>query len=558
MSGQVSIQRMRTVLPYDGKRTQLASDEEQDTNAIIKYVKKQYERDKTHYDKIAEPIWQGNVRDTADVIFRILKKHVTYIIEPELDQTVKTPGRILADGHGDCKHYALYTVGAVNALERMGYPIHARFRFVADKPNTEVHHVFAVVEEKGRVGAAGKNFWVDPVLQHFDERPTFYNITDANMTQAVGAISMLSGTAQGREVAMVGKKKKKHRNVFREIAHGMQVNAHNINKGIKKVEHGMEVNLHNAEHAVLNVAGGPARNAYLALVDFNMFNLAKRLHETLQGSGAGALMNQWKKLGGNPNKLKSAVNNGIKNYNKHHGHKISGFDYMGWHRYNEQYNRYGQMIFEYPHHMTNEPWNAHHVPAMIRGVKMGCGCGGNGIGCLPACAPALIALASAIMAAMGKFLKSTPGEKQDMASAAKEGVMKLMQSGGQGIDMANGEYGDEAAAALQQITKPSQGGGMEISTGVSPDGEPVMSVHSVDHPAIQQAGDPMTDDDDDTGKSVSKRKQGNPDDENFFQKIWDDAKQAWSDHKGAIIGVSVLVLVVWKGVPAVTGKRKRR
>lgn len=547
----ISVSDMKQVLPVDGKRKQVVSDADQDTNEIIKYVKIQYNLDKNqkHYDMIALPLWKGSVRDTAEMIFKVLRKHVRYEIEHEKDQTTKTPGRILYDGHGDCKHYALFATGAANALERMGYPIHAKFRFVADRPDMEVHHVFSVITDKTN----GKEYWVDPVLTRFDDRPSFHNIKDADMP-GVGAISMLSGTGAGVAIPMVGKKaKKKHRNIFREVAHGMEVNAHNIKHGIdvntKNIKHGMDVNFANAKNMVLKVGGAPARNSFLALVDFNMFNLAKRLHEALLGPKGGALMEEWKKMGGNPNKLKSAVNNGIKNYNKHHGSKIHGFDHRTWHHHNELHNPHGQFLYEYPHHLSNEPWHRGLAPERMRGMKVGCGCceGHGAVGCLPACAAAMIALATAIIGVLSKFLRHSPADDKAMADASKHGTMELMKTASNAIDAANGDTdgadGGMVTAALKTITAPGAGGGMSVSTGVTPDGEPALQIHDVDTPATNQAGQPITDadadSDDSAGGGVSKTPVGGDD---FIEKFTAKAKDMWANHKTAIVVVTLAVV----------------
>ncbi len=160
------------VLPVYNKDKKVVSDDDQDTSEIIKYIKLCHEKERADYDKIAEYFWKGNAKDTAKGLFDFLKKNVTYKIEPEEFQSVKTPGVILKQGYGDCKHYALFTTGVVEALQRAGHPIKAFFRFVSDKPGKEVHHVFSVVK------GGGGTYWVDPVLKNFDSRPDFCKIKD--------------------------------------------------------------------------------------------------------------------------------------------------------------------------------------------------------------------------------------------------------------------------------------------------------------------------------------------------------------------------------------------
>lgn len=180
-----------TPFPYDGKKILLKSDN--DTEDIIKAIEMVHKKYAAHY--IQEPditcFWRGNAKDTANLLFDFLDYYIKYKVEPPSFQTVKTPGRLLRDKHGDCKHYATFTCGVADALRRKGYPISAKYRFVSDAPGMDVHHVFAVVTD-----AKGKEFWVDPVpnISGFNARPNFYNIKDYAMSNQIGSIYLLSGT----------------------------------------------------------------------------------------------------------------------------------------------------------------------------------------------------------------------------------------------------------------------------------------------------------------------------------------------------------------------------
>ncbi len=195
-----SIGRSAKPFPYEGKQVTLM--EENDTNDIIDAIKMVHNKYASHY--VGEPdvlkFWRGNAKDTAKLIYDFLDYYIKYKVEPPDFQTVKTPGRLLRQLHGDCKHYATFTCGVVDALRKKGYPISCKYRFVSDVPGVDVHHVFAVVTD-----AAGNEYWVDPVpnITRFDQRPKFHNVKDFSMAQ-IGKIYLLSGTdGSGAEMGSI-------------------------------------------------------------------------------------------------------------------------------------------------------------------------------------------------------------------------------------------------------------------------------------------------------------------------------------------------------------------
>lgn len=462
------------VLPYHNRQTLEVGDH--NTSDIVQLIKKCHKLHCADYDTIAGRHWKGNVKDTAKGLFDFLKDNVRYDVEPEEFQSVKSPGAILHQGYGDCKHYASYITGVCDALQRQGYPIRSKYRFVSDDPNNDVHHVFALVSGQG------ETFHVDPVLRRFDMRPTFHNIKDTNM-QSIGELYRISGvgdTALGeisrnfqnqgqilnflhrhgahprqfRDAAHLARfmahkmhnprsgarpehfahvlgmhdenvigKKKGHKNFLKSIAHGFKVNTQNI-------KHGIEVNAANAKTMALKVSLGAARGPFLSLVDLNAFNLAHRLQIALTGPNRGKLLDKWKSLGGDPNALIRCVNRGYKEYKKKHG----GFD------------------------ATRDTI--------------------HGIGVVQVAA--LLALASAIIAALQKFLpKPTPEDAQAMADGAKSGAMDIAQGA---VDGEKGKKGDGGQP-------DDSAGAMAVTTGVDDNGTPTVTVHSVTHPAIQAASD---------------------------------------------------------------------
>ena len=536
--------------PYKGTKEVLVDDH--NTNDIISYLVKIHPECAPEYDKVAELHWQGNANDTARHLFDFCKKNIRYKVEGPDDQTIKKPAAILAQGYGDCKHYASYIVGVCDSLRRKGYPISGLYRFTADRPGMTVHHVFAVVKDPD-----GGEYWTDPVIKVFNKRPSYHNIKD----KQIMGLSLISGTGVGDTDAEIGAK---HKNVFKQLAHGIKVSEQNAAKGIKTAAQ-------KVEHVLVQVAGSPARNSFLALVDFNMFNTAKHLHNTLLGPKRGALLNEWSKLGGTQQKLINAVNNGIRNYNKNHAAKISMVS--------------GGDIEKAAAHYINNiyPWHHRHLPHttrrrrnsdkgggvdtgsgnrggfkyLLRGTDMGVYDGefANQIGVLPAIAPAAIALASGIIAALSKFMDQSAAEKKDMANAAKAGGKDLVKHAAKGIDIANQDGGAEA---LDNLVKKgaADGGGMpnmNVSTDLAPDGTPQLNVHSVDHPVITKAGTPMSaaaddgpDDGPDGAEANTEGKEITPmpgGKGGFMADITGKLHQFWTDYKTPIefVGAGILI-----------------
>lgn len=501
-------------VPFRNERELLVPTSQQTTPKIVELLQQQHKLDRTDYDKISEQFWRGNARDTAKYIFDFHKKHINYDVEPESDQTVKTPGAILYHQYGDCKHYSLFTCGICDSLARKGYPIGATYRFVADRPDLDIHHVFAIVN--GPVN----DYWCDPVLDSFNTRPTFYNIQDSTMS-SIGAISRISGRHHGHidlsKYFHSGEHIKSflhHHGVrpgdFRtpeDMQEGLTriIRHHNYSPGqmfkfgprvgyaapeyspsgfaanmpmvsgigkkkkarkkhnlLKKFAHGMSVNFQNAKKGIeqalpitLKVALIPARKAFLSLVALNVRSLATNLNRWKGKPQWNELMNTWKKkAGGNPKVLDQAIHNGA-------GRKRLG--YLG-----------------------------------VAGFD-------------DATVATATALASAILAMLAKFIhaQGTAGAetKAAEAKAAKDGIKHLTS----GVADASNEFDPDAG--YEKLSKAGGNIKPDITPDVEPDGSPSITVHDIDPPAIpghdhDAAGAGTTpvassDDDDDSGDDAS-------------------------------------------------------
>jgi len=288
------IDLLHNLSPYQGNKCLIVRY--QDTKDIIKALQDAHKNNASEYDKIAPRFWNGNKKALLKRLFNFCKKNIRYEIETDQNQTIKTPGAILAQGKGDCKHYASFINGVVSACNRKyNCNIDNYFRFSGYKIGaTEPQHVFAVVKN-----ADGEEIWIDPVLENFNEHKetTFEQDKKANTM-----LHSVSGFGELAEIGKGGRGLKKWRNFKSNIA-----------KGAKKV-----------------YLAAP-RNAFLALTKLNALNLAIKMAKLYkQPGGAHKLTQLWNKFGGEDKALKNSINAGIKHYRFRHKVKmdlISGIAY---------------------------------------------------------------------------------------------------------------------------------------------------------------------------------------------------------------------------------------
>lgn len=238
------------------------------TNDIIKLILQEHKKYEAQYDKIAPSFWKGSAEATSKYLYDYLKKNIKTVTESAEVQTVKSPARFIADGYGDCKHYTSFVCGVISALSRAGYPISCTYRFTADRPGAQVHHVFAVVEtDQGQK-------WLDGILSGYNVRNKFYNVKDYPMLYSI------SGTN-------VGLSFRRNRDMH-------------PNKGLEL--------LNKAKNVTLKVSLSTARNAFLALVKINMFNLARRLDIAINSKTVGERTKRiWRDLGGDITALQKSI-----------------------------------------------------------------------------------------------------------------------------------------------------------------------------------------------------------------------------------------------------------
>jgi hypothetical protein len=152
--------------------------ENQDVNDIISGILDTHKKYQNEYDKIY-PYFIGNdLYETSKNIYNFLKKNVPYYIESNDLQYLKSPSSIISTP-SDCKSYALFSCGVLDAIKRnTGEDYEVLYRFASYDPFDKVpQHVFCVVRGKG------EEIWIDPVLNKFNEKKQPYFFKDKNINK---------------------------------------------------------------------------------------------------------------------------------------------------------------------------------------------------------------------------------------------------------------------------------------------------------------------------------------------------------------------------------------
>jgi len=141
----------------------------QRVNDIIEQLLSAHKKYAGYYDEIALYFDADNVEKICEKLYKFCKREILYREESENDQTTAVPQGILSRGEGDCKHYASFCGGVLDALSRVaGKKIDWCYRFVSyNVLSKSPHHVFVVVFD------GDKEIWIDPVPGANDLEPTW-------------------------------------------------------------------------------------------------------------------------------------------------------------------------------------------------------------------------------------------------------------------------------------------------------------------------------------------------------------------------------------------------
>jgi len=130
----------------------------QQVHDIIKEVLDAHKEFAPYYDQIALYFDAGTLDEMCDSLYRFCKKNLKYREESEDAQTTAVPTGLLIRGYCDCKGYAGFCGGVLDAIHRLtGKQINWQYRFASYNPiNPTPHHVFIVVND------GNDELWIDP------------------------------------------------------------------------------------------------------------------------------------------------------------------------------------------------------------------------------------------------------------------------------------------------------------------------------------------------------------------------------------------------------------
>jgi hypothetical protein len=268
--------------PYGKKKAVIVHD--QGTGDIIKAMLTAHKIYAPDYDKIALYFWKGDVYKTAKFLFDFCKKNIKYKIESDKMQRIMSPAAILALSKNDCKNYSLFINGCLHAMQRaFKFKNKILYRFASYRILDETpHHVFAVLIDDN-----GNEIFIDPVLNSFNEKKTYYHKIDYSMP-----LYSISGT----QVGLFGSQKRKKEFEKAKVEAKAQ--------GLPEPEKPKS-------KVVLKIALAPARGAFLALLGLNFMGLATKLSNAFKNN-KDKVNNFWSGLGGNTNELLRKTEQGAK------------------------------------------------------------------------------------------------------------------------------------------------------------------------------------------------------------------------------------------------------
>jgi hypothetical protein len=309
--------------------------------------------------------WTGNEKRSLRKLFDYCKSNIKYEIEPDHDQTIKTPSAIIAQGKGDCKHYASFCNGIISAINRKyGTNMNNVFRFAGYNIGaTEPQHVYCAV----RLSNGKETIVLDPVLEKYnDEKPyTYIKDKEAMSLSRVSGLgaNIFDAFKQNATKQQADEKAKRANpalaynnlpeplktyfkeglNLMKNFNGGKIPNGKSLegwiadvlfNSGfrakadalkdywiktgrfkkdqkniLQQIEEG-------ARNYFLTVSLVPQRNAFLALVKLNTFGLAVKLARFWNEGNRNKIENFWiNTMAGKSSALQNAIRDGVKHYN---------------------------------------------------------------------------------------------------------------------------------------------------------------------------------------------------------------------------------------------------
>ncbi len=168
-------------------KPQLIIDQQQVKDIIAGMLAK-HETCKADYDLIYRDFMGGDIWEICKRLYDFCVDNIAINTETEKKQYVSCPYTILKRGSSDCKGYALFCAGVLDAMKRNeGMDIDWYFRFASyNFLDSTPYHVFTVVNPKQ------ENIWIDPVLGEFNYHYGYWYKRDRKPKKAAGIGGLLT------------------------------------------------------------------------------------------------------------------------------------------------------------------------------------------------------------------------------------------------------------------------------------------------------------------------------------------------------------------------------
>jgi hypothetical protein len=161
--------------------------EDQTVMDIVEWMPVAHDAYRRMYDRLVSCVEETDLEALCYELWDFCRATFKYKEESVDDQQLSAPSTMLKRGWSDCKSYALFIGGILDALNRQGADIRWRYRYVSSTPwGSKIGHVFVVVDPDN------ENIWVDPVLPDFDKH-FFYLVHRDVEIQEVGAMGRIGG-----------------------------------------------------------------------------------------------------------------------------------------------------------------------------------------------------------------------------------------------------------------------------------------------------------------------------------------------------------------------------
>lgn len=289
-----------------------------------------------YYDMIAPLFDADTTEKICKNLYTFCKKNIEYKEESEDRQTTAIPAGILTRGYGDCKHYASFCGGVLDAIGRMkGEPIDFYYCFASYNPDQpDPYHVFIVVNDNGQ------QIWIDPTPGAEDKTPvwvvnkkisgmpllrniagisdTEINVPDTSIDipqELIGPISILQNYGV---LSPLGEFNAARLDFVTAILPDNE--AQNIRDAVAAiVQRGGAATVGNwfddafkgIQHFAAGMGMQVPRASFLGLVRINAFGYANKLKRALSyPDSKAALADKWERLGGVFSVLENTINAG--------------------------------------------------------------------------------------------------------------------------------------------------------------------------------------------------------------------------------------------------------